>query len=100
MRGEPEMTSINQAYLERGDLSAEWLGRGFVCLDTETLESLLEASHYVKTIEEPQGCKMACLEEVAFKNGWLSIVDLKRIGQTLGKNTYGKYLLSLAEESK
>lgn len=98
-RGELEITSINQAYLDRGDLNVELLGRGFAWLDTGTHESLLEAAHFVETIEKRQGYKVACLEEIAFYNGWLSAADLQFIGQSLSKNSYGQYLLSLAKES-
>lgn len=97
-RGELEITSINQAYLARGDLNVELLGRGFAWLDTGTHESLLEAGMFVETIEKRQGYKIACLEEIAFNNGWLSIADLQRIGESLSKNNYGEYLLSLARE--
>ncbi len=98
-RGELEITSINQAYLERGDLNVELLGRGFAWLDTGTHESLLEAAHFVETIEKRQGYKVACLEEIALYNGWLTTDDLQCIGQSLSKNSYGQYLLSLAKES-
>lgn len=94
-RGELEITCINQAYMQRGDLNVELLGRGFAWLDTGTHESLLEAGLFVETIEKRQGYKIACLEEIAFTNGWLSSNDLKRIGQSLIKNSYGQYLLSL-----
>ncbi len=94
-RGELEITSINQAYLERGDLNVELLGRGFAWLDTGTHESLLEAAHFVETIEKRQGYKIACLEEIAFGNGWLNVDDLQRLGQPLSKNNYGQYLLTL-----
>lgn len=97
-RGEVEITSVNQAYLQRGDLNVELLGRGFAWLDTGTHESLLEAAHFVETIEKRQGYKVACLEEIAFYNGWLTVDDLQRIGQLLSKNSYGQYLLSLAKE--
>lgn len=96
-RGELEITSVNQAYLERGDLSVELLGRGFAWLDTGTHESLLEAGHFVETIEKRQGYKIACLEEIAFHNGWLGKDDLRRMGQSLTKTGYGEYLLSLIE---
>ncbi|WPP47386.1 glucose-1-phosphate thymidylyltransferase RfbA [Pseudomonas sp. AN-1] len=96
-RGELEITSINQTYLERGDLNVELLGRGFAWLDTGTHESLLEAAHFVETIEKRQGYKVACLEEIAFYNGWLTADDLQRIGQSLSKNGYGQYLLSLIQ---
>lgn len=98
IRGELEITSINQTYLDRGDLNVELLGRGFAWLDTGTHESLLEAGHFVETIEKRQGYKVACLEEIAFNNGWLQAEDLRRIGKSLNKNSYGQYLLSLAEE--
>ncbi|MDT4827806.1 Glucose-1-phosphate thymidylyltransferase 2 [compost metagenome] len=96
-RGELEITSINQVYLERGDLNVQLLGRGFAWLDTGTHESLLEAGHFVETIEKRQGYKVACLEEIAFNNGWLRPEDIQRIGQSLCKNNYGQYLLSLLE---
>ncbi|NMZ96901.1 glucose-1-phosphate thymidylyltransferase RfbA [Pseudomonas lundensis] len=95
-RGELEITSINQAYLDRNKLNVELLGRGFAWLDTGTHESLLEASQFVETIEKRQGFKIACLEEIAFNNGWLSVDSMCRIGQALSKNSYGKYILSLA----
>jgi len=96
-RGELEITSINQIYLERGELNVELLGRGFAWLDTGTHESLLEAGHFVETIEKRQGYKIACLEEIAFSNGWLGKDDLLRIGESLSKNSYGQYLLSLIQ---
>lgn len=94
-RGELEITSINQAYLEKGSLNVELLGRGFAWLDTGTHESLLEAGSFVETIEHRQGLKVACLEEIAYHNGWLNSEDLIRIGKSLSKNGYGQYLLSL-----
>lgn len=94
-RGELEITSINQAYLEKGILNVELLGRGFAWLDTGTHESLLEAGSFVETIEHRQGLKVACLEEIAYHNGWLNSEDLIRIGKSLSKNGYGQYLLSL-----
>ena len=97
-RGEVEITSVNQAYLERGDLNVELLGRGFAWLDTGTHESLLEASSFVQTIEHRQGLKVACLEEIAFNNGWLTKVQLKEQGEALSKNGYGQYLVRLAGE--
>lgn len=97
-RGELEITTVNQAYMERGDLNVELLGRGFAWLDTGTHESLLEASHFVETIEKRQGLKVACLEEIAYTNGWLSVDDIRRIGAVMSKNDYGQYLLSLVRE--
>lgn len=99
-RGELEITSINQAYLEKGSLNVELLGRGFAWLDTGTHESLLEAGHFVETIEKRQGYKIACLEEIAFNNGWISAEHLRRIGMSLNKNGYGQYLLSLIMADK
>ncbi len=99
-RGELEITSVNQAYLERGDLNVELLGRGFAWLDTGTHESLLEAGQFVATVEHRQGLKVACLEEIAYYNGWLSVDDIRRIGTALSKNGYGQYLLRLAGESQ
>ncbi|AFJ54780.1 MAG: glucose-1-phosphate thymidylyltransferase [Pseudomonadales bacterium RIFCSPLOWO2_12_60_38] len=100
LRGELEITSINEAYLNRGDLRVELLGRGFAWLDTGTHESLLEAAHFVETLEKRQGYKVACLEEIAFTNGWLTANQLGQIGESLSKNAYGQYLLSIAREKK
>lgn len=97
-RGELEITSVNQAYLERGDLHVELMGRGFAWLDTGTHESLLEAGMFVETIEKRQGYKIACLEEIAFNNGWLTKEDLLAIGESMNKNAYGQYLISLVEQ--
>ena len=94
-RGELEITSVNQAYLERGDLNVELLGRGFAWLDTGTHDSLLDASRFVETIETRQGDKIACLEEIALANGWLTHEQVFQVGQALSKNSYGQYLLSL-----
>ncbi|KFJ93095.1 glucose-1-phosphate thymidylyltransferase [Pseudomonas sp. 1-7] len=99
-RGELEITSVNQAYLERGDLNVELLGRGFAWLDTGTHESLLEAGMFVQTVEHRQGLKIACLEEIGFHNGWLSREALLVQGNKLAKTGYGQYLLRLAEEHK
>ena len=92
-RGELEITSINQAYLERGELNVELLGRGFAWLDTGTHESLLQAGMFVETIESRQGYKIACLEEIAYNNGWLSADDL--LLQAQAPNGYGHYLLQI-----
>lgn len=97
-RGELEITTVNQMYLERGDLNVELLGRGFAWLDTGTHASLLEAAQFVETLEKRQGYKVACLEEIAFNHGWLSKEQLLKIGQSMSKNDYGQYLISLVEE--
>ncbi|MGQ7260432.1 glucose-1-phosphate thymidylyltransferase RfbA [Vreelandella sp. V005] len=94
-RGELEITSVNNAYLERGDLRVERLGRGFAWLDTGTHDSLLEASQYVQTIEHRQGLKVACLEEIAWRQGWLSAQQLSRQAKALSKTGYGQYLQRL-----
>lgn len=96
-RGELEITSINQTYLERGELNVELMGRGFAWLDTGTHESLLEAGMFVETIEKRQGYKIACLEEIAYNNGWLTKQDLLSIGESMNKNAYGQYLLSIGK---
>lgn len=97
-RGELEITTVNQMYLERGDLNVELLGRGFAWLDTGTHESLLEAAQFVETIEKRQGYKVACLEEIALNNGWLSREDVLKVGESMSKNAYGQYLISLVGE--
>lgn len=94
-RGELEITTVNEAYLQRGDLRVELLGRGFAWFDTGTYKSLLDAAHFVETIESRQGYKIACLEEIAFNQGWLSAEQLSQIAKRLNKNSYGDYLLSL-----
>lgn len=96
-RGELEITSVIEAYLDRGQLHVEKLGRGFAWLDTGTHESLLEAAHFVETVEVRQGLKIACLEEIALNNGWLSAEDVARSGRRLEKTAYGQYLISIAE---
>lgn len=97
-RGELEITTVNQMYLERGDLNVELLGRGFAWLDTGTHESLLEAAQFVETIEKRQGYKVACIEEIAFNNGWLTAEQILGVGQSMSKNDYGQYLISLVSE--
>ena len=94
-RGELEITSVNNAYLELDELNVSVLGRGVAWLDTGTHESLMEASHFVQAIESRQGLKIACLEEIGFKQGWLSQQSLEARGQLLSKTGYGQYLLSL-----
>ena len=97
-RGELEITDVNNAYLKRGDLNVERFGRGFAWLDTGTHDSLLEASQYVQTIEHRQGLKVACLEEIAYQNGWIDREQLLRRADALGKTGYGQYLFKLAGE--
>ena len=95
VRGELEITSINQEYLAQGKLHVEVLGRGFAWLDTGTTESLLDAAQFVETIESRQGYKIACLEEIAFNNEWLTEPEMRIAAKKLGKSGYGDYLLSL-----
>lgn len=97
-RGELEITTINQMYMERGDLNVELLGRGFAWLDTGTHESLLEAGLFVETIEKRQGYKIACLEEIALNNGWLTNSQVLEIGQSMKKNDYGQYLIAISKD--
>lgn len=98
-RGELEITTLNEMYLNDGSLNVELLGRGFAWLDTGTHESLHEASSFVQTIENVQGLKVACLEEIAFNQGWLTAEDLKRIAKPMLKNEYGQYLNALADKA-
>jgi glucose-1-phosphate thymidylyltransferase len=99
-RGELEITSINQAYLDKGLLNVELLGRGFAWLDTGTHETLLDSAMFVETIELRQGYKIACLEEIAFNNGWLSAEQISDLAKPMMKNSYGLYLTSLIGEAK
>ncbi len=94
-RGELEITDVNQAYLDNQSLNVEMLGRGFAWLDTGTHDSLLEASHFVHTIEQRQGLKVACLEEIAYHNGWISAQQLAAQAEALKKTGYGQYLQKL-----
>ena len=96
-RNELEITSVNQAYLDQGLLNVELLGRGFAWLDTGTYDSLLQASQFVETIEKRQGYKIACLEEIAWRNGWLSSDELRSKANCYTKNNYGEYLSALLD---
>ncbi|HHB1593221.1 TPA: glucose-1-phosphate thymidylyltransferase RfbA [Vibrio campbellii] len=100
MRGELEISTLNQMYLEQGNLNVQLLGRGFAWLDTGTHESLHEASSFVQTIENVQGLKVACLEEIAWRNGWLAKEQLLAIAKPMQKNDYGRYLSELVTEQK
>jgi glucose-1-phosphate thymidylyltransferase len=97
-RGELEITDVNNAYLQRGDLQVELLGRGFAWLDTGTHDSLMEAGSFVQTIEKRQGLKVACLEEIGYRNGWLSEERLQQEAEQLKKTGYGQYLFSLLKD--
>ena len=99
MRGELEITSINTEYLSKNELKVKLLGRGFAWLDTGTHESLLEASHFVQTIELRQGYKIACLEEIAFSKGWLLLEEVAKAAEAMGKKSYGKYLGEIMAEN-
>ena len=98
-RGELEITDVNRAYLDSQTLNVEMLGRGFAWLDTGTHESLMEASHFVHTVEKRQGFKVACLEEIAYHNGWLTAGEVRQQAEGLKKTGYGQYLLGLLKES-
>ena len=94
-RGELEITTVNQEYLKKKALKIKQLGRGFAWLDTGTHESLSEASTFVEVIEKRQGLKIACLEEIAYKKGWITRDDIIRLAEPMKKNQYGQYLLNL-----
>ena len=96
-RGELEITTVNQEYLRRHELKVQTLQRGFAWLDTGTHDSLAEASTFIEVIEKRQGLKVACLEEIAFKRGWINAEQLRQLAQPMVKNDYGKYLLRLAD---
>jgi len=97
-RGEIEISDINQAYLDRGDLEVQVMGRGYAWLDTGTHDSLLEASSFIATIQKQQNLKVASLEEIAYRMGYIDIVQLEELAQPLKKNDYGQYLLKIVEE--
>jgi glucose-1-phosphate thymidylyltransferase len=96
-RGELEITSVNQEYLNRGMLNVELMGRGFAWLDTGTHKSMLEASQFIETIEERQGLKIACLEEIAYNKGYITAEQVKTLAEPMAKNQYGQYLLRLVK---
>ena len=96
-RGELEITDVNRAYLERGQLHVEKLARGIAWLDTGTHESLMQASNYIHAIEERQGLMVACLEEIAYRMGWITAVDLTRLARAMASSTYGQYLFRVLE---
>lgn len=98
-RGELEITDLNRCYLAQGDLSVEIMGRGYAWLDTGTHESLLDASHFIATLEARQGLKVACPEEIAFRQDWIDAAQLERLAQPLLKNSYGQYLQRLLKET-
>ena len=94
-RGELEITTVNQHFLEDGELKVQTLGRGFAWLDTGTHDSLSEASTFIEVIEKRQGLKIACLEEIAYRNGWITADRVRELAQPMAKNQYGQYLLGL-----
>jgi glucose-1-phosphate thymidylyltransferase len=96
-RGELEITSVNQAYLERGELVVQMLGRGFAWLDTGTHDNLLNASHFVEAVENRQGLKIACLEEIGWRNGWLPASAIQAAAESMGKTAYGQHLHALLD---
>lgn len=97
-RGELEITDVNRVYLERGELSVECMGRGFAWLDTGTPDSLLEAGEFVRTLESRQGLRIACPEEIAYRQGWISAGQLTALGEKLAKGDYGRYILQVAKD--
>jgi len=99
-RGELEITAVNEAYLNKGELNVQIMQRGYAWLDTGTHESLLEAGQFIATLEHRQGLKIACLEEIAWRNGWIDAAQVERLAQPLAKNGYGQYLQRLLKEAK
>ena len=96
-RGELEITALNQVYLDAGELNVELLGRGFAWLDTGTHDSLIQAGEFIRAVEQRQGLRIGCLEEIAYRNGWIDAQQLKKLGEALAKSEYGQYLRQLAE---
>ena len=99
-RGELEITDVNRAYLENSNLTIEVLGRGMAWLDTGTHESLLEAGNFIEVIEKRQGLKIACIEEIAYRMGYITIEDLNELAKPLLKNSYGRYLADIVKREK
>ena len=99
-RGELEITAVNDAYLQRGQLNVQIMQRGYAWLDTGTHESLLDAGQFIATLEQRQGLKIACPEEIAWRNGWIDAAQVERLAQPLAKNGYGQYLLRLLREEQ
>ena len=99
-RGEYEITTVNQQFLEDGELKVQTLGRGFAWLDTGTHDSLSEASTYIEVVEKRQGLKIACLEAIAYRKGWISDERMRELAQPMLKNQYGQYLLKVIAELK
>jgi glucose-1-phosphate thymidylyltransferase len=97
-RGELEITDVNKAYLEWGELHVEKIGRGIAWLDTGTHESLVQASNFIHTLQDRQGLMVACLEEIAYYQGWMSAEDVARVAESMKKNEYGQYLLRMIEQ--
>ena len=97
-RGELEITDLNRLYLEQGQLNVKTMGRGYAWLDTGTHESMLEASQFIHTIEKRQGLKVACLEEIAWRNGWINDAQFEQLAQQLLKSAYGQYLFNLLKD--
>jgi glucose-1-phosphate thymidylyltransferase len=97
-RGELEITTVNQQFLDDGELKVQTLGRGFAWLDTGTHDSLSEASTYIEVIEKRQGLKVACLEGIAFRKGWIDADKMRQLAQPMLKNPYGQYLLKVVDE--
>jgi glucose-1-phosphate thymidylyltransferase len=98
-RGELEITDVNACYLRQGQLSVEIMGRGYAWLDTGTHDSLMEAGQFIATLEKRQGLKVACLEEIAYRQGWISAEELERQAQPMLKNGYGQYLMKVLKET-
>jgi glucose-1-phosphate thymidylyltransferase len=97
-RGELEITDLNRIYLERNQLSVEIMGRGYAWLDTGTHESMIDASNFIQTIEQRQGLKVACPEEIAYRKGFINAAQVEKLAQPLAKNGYGQYLLRMLKD--